>query len=56
MLDCLDIVSDEATGLKYWKAEFCIFDDYDMVLVIGSAVYITQLFVNPRLMLVNCLR
>ncbi|KAJ5235409.1 uncharacterized protein N7469_004577 [Penicillium citrinum] len=55
VLDRLDLLFDEATGLNYWKAEFCI-DNYEMIPVTGSTSHIIQFFVNPRPIPVDYLR
>ncbi|OJJ42046.1 hypothetical protein ASPZODRAFT_137549 [Penicilliopsis zonata CBS 506.65] len=47
ILDALDLIYDGTLGLVLWKARFCL-ENFDMISVEGSAVYLLQLFFNPR--------
>lgn len=55
ILDSLDVVYDESSGVAKWRARFCL-EDFDVISVTGSVSYLIQIFSNPRPLPVNYLR
>lgn len=47
VLDSLDPVYDEMSGLAQWKTKFCL-ENFDVLSVTGSVSYLIQFFSNPR--------
>lgn len=55
VLDSLDPVYDERSGLVQWKGNFCL-ENFDVISVTGSVSYLIKIFSNPRPMPVDYLR
>jgi hypothetical protein len=55
VLDSLDPVYYEWSGLIQWKVKFCL-ENFDVISVTGSLSYLIQFFSNPRPLPVDYLR